>query len=362
MKIKAIILFLSIALTGFFVACSDWTKQESMEIENPSIEDVNPLSYQQYLDNLRNYKQTYHPLLIGIFDNSDKTFKSRAGRTIALPDKVDVVSLMYPDDLADIELEDMSSIQEKKGTKVIYTIAYEALRKSVELRNFDIEIENLKGKADAEANGTSFVPIPLLDITVEATGFMDIQLALLDKYEYDGFILQYDGKATHFMKDKEIEDMQTLQNIIFGKTIASMNAHPGKLFILEGRPQNVLNKSILLQFNNILFSTGFVTGITDVTLLVKQALLDPAVPSNNILVCASPYYKDENEYEWGSIVGADGSQQSAIVEMALWVKTPDVFTKAGVAVNLINQDYFNPDLDYKNVREAIEIMNPSPKN
>ena len=330
---------------------------EPLVIENPSIEDANPLSYQEYLANLRSYKQTYHPLLIGIFDNSGKKFESRATRTIAVPDKVDIVSLMFPDDLEDIELTDIASIRKNKGTRVIYTIAYEDLRQSIESTNFDIEMENLAGQADP-----AYVPKPLLDLTAGVSDFMDTQLALLDKYEYDGFILHYDGKATYFMKDSEIEEMRAMQNLIFGKTLTVMNAHPGKTYILEGKPQNVLDKSILLKFDHFLFRTQYSGGITDFTTLVKQALLDPDVPSYNILVGAFPIYMDKNDYSWGEIVGADGSKQNAIIETAYWVKTADTFTKAGMAVYLINKDYFNPDLDYKNVREAVEIMNPSPEN
>jgi hypothetical protein len=351
MKIK--ILFLSIVLSGFLAACSDWTVPEALNIEYPSIEDANPLSYQEYLANLRRYKQSYHPLMIGIFDNSDKTFKSRATRTIALPDKVDIVSLMYPDDLADIELGDIESIRKDKGTRVIYTIAYEELRNSIELENFAIEMENM----------VSDTPKPLRDLVAETTAFMDTQLALLDKYGYDGFILRYDGKASHFMKDDEIAEMKAMQDLIFGKALAAISTHPGKTYILEGRPQNVLDKSILSNFNHLLIRTQYLGGISDFTLLVKQSLFDPGVPSTNILVGASAIYTDENDYSWGELTGADGSlKQNAIVETAHWVKTVDTFTKAGMAVYRINRDYYNPDQDYKNVRQAIEVMNPSPKN
>lgn len=354
MKIKTIIVqFLSIALVGFLAACSDWTEQEPLSIINPSIEEANSLAYQEYLSNLRIYKQTYHPLMVGIFDNSDKSFKSRATRIKALPDKVDIVSLMYPDSLTDVELDDISSVRKEKGTRVIYTIAYEDLRKSIELENFDIEIENL----------LLDVPKPLRDLTAETAVFLDEQLALLNKYDYDGFILHYIGASTHFMKDSEITEMKALQDIIFGKVLTAINAHPGKTYILEGRPQGVLDKSVLMNFNHILISTQYLGGVSDFTLLVKQSLFDPDVPSNSILVGASPKYTDENEYSWGEITGADGSlKQNAIIETAYWVKMPDTFTKAGMVVYLINKDYYNPDLDYKHVRAAIEVMNPSPIN
>lgn len=356
-KIRITILFLSIVLTAFFAACDDWTEQESLKIEYPSVEDANPLSYQEYLANLRNYKQTYHPLMVGIFDNSDKTFRSQATRIKAVPDKVDIVSLMYGDDLEDTELEDIESVRKEKGTRIIYSIAFEDFRKYIVDTNFDIENENLAGMGDP-----SYVPKPLLDLTAEISKYMDTQLALLDKYGYDGFILYYDGKATHFMKDDEIAEMQAMQNLIFSKALATISAHPGKTYILEGKPQNVLDKSILLNFDYFLIRTQYSESIREVTLLTRELLEYTDVPSHNILVGAYADYVDEDANSWGMIYGADGSEQSAVVETAYWVKVPDAFTKSGMAVYMINRDYYNPDLDYKHVREAIEIMNPSPIN
>ncbi|MDR0729072.1 MAG: glycoside hydrolase family 18, partial [Prevotellaceae bacterium] len=112
------IIALSVALAAAMTACSEWTEPESLPIERPTVEAENPVLYQQYLDNLRNYKKSYHPVLIGWFDNSDKSFVSRAMHIEALPDKIDIVALMYPDNLVDVELREMASIRKDKGTKV----------------------------------------------------------------------------------------------------------------------------------------------------------------------------------------------------------------------------------------------------
>lgn len=357
MKIKIpVILFLSMFLAAFSAGCSDWTEQESLGIEYPSVEDTDSPAYQEYLANLRKYKQTYHPLMIGLFDNSAKTFRSRAERIKAVPDKVDIISLMYPDNLADLELQDIASVRKDKGTKVIYTIALADFQKYIEDTNFDIENENMAGLGDP-----SYIPKPLMNPTVEVTGYMDTHLALLDKYGYDGFILYYAGKATHFMNDNEIAEMQAMQDLIFGKAVQTMKAHPGKTYILEGKPQNVLDRSILLNFDYLLIRTQYLNSIYETTAITGELALSSDIPTNNILVGACASYTDKDGNEWGMIYGKEGSKQNAIVETAYWVTEADTFTKAGMAVYMVNRDYFNPDLDYKHVREAIDIMNPSPK-
>ena len=57
-KILLSVLFLS--FIGVFTSCDDWTNPESMSIETPDIQAGNNASYQLYLENLRNYKKSYH--------------------------------------------------------------------------------------------------------------------------------------------------------------------------------------------------------------------------------------------------------------------------------------------------------------
>ena len=72
------------------------------------------------------YKKSEHTLVYTWFDNSEKAPYSRAHHITDLPDSIDIVSLMYPDNLATWELEDMESVRENKATKVIYSIDFES--------------------------------------------------------------------------------------------------------------------------------------------------------------------------------------------------------------------------------------------
>ena len=62
---KKTILVLSIIAAALIAACSEWTEPQALPIERPSADAENPALYQQYLENLRNYKMTYHPIRRG---------------------------------------------------------------------------------------------------------------------------------------------------------------------------------------------------------------------------------------------------------------------------------------------------------
>ena len=348
---KIILSVLCLSMVGLLSSCDDWTDPEGLDIKNPTIEDENNALYQEYLENLRNYKKTYHKMLIGWFDNSVKAPVSQAQHIKSVPDKVDIVSLMYGDNLTEIELAEMKSIREDKGTRVIYTIDYETFRQEIEDKNKEIE----------EGNVGSDNPRDLIDLIAELPGFIDSQLSLLEKYGYDGISINFAGKSTEFMTPAEAAEMEAIQNTIFGKLSSVMSANPGKLYIFEGKPENVLDQKLLQSFEYIVIRTFTAPSILRLAEMTKASLVE-GVPANNIIVCAMPRSTDESDTETGTIIAPDGTIQNAITETAHWVCTPDSFTKAGLGIYRINDDYYNADLDYKLTREAIEIMNPSPKN
>ena len=52
----------------------------------------------------------------------------------------------------------------------------------------------------------------------------------------------------------------------------------------------------------------------------------------------------------------------AIKEAAYWITEPSAdYTRAGIAIYNIQNDYYNADAIYPCVKEAINIMNPSPR-
>jgi hypothetical protein len=347
-------------VAGAFTACSEWIETESLPIETKSIDELNSALYQEYLDNLRNYKKSNHSILLGWFDNSDKTFISRGMHLADVPDKTDIISLLSPDNLSDLELKEMQEVREK-ATKIIYTIDCQQFSRNIDAQNLTITDQNAAGEEEAALNGTPFTPTPYIVFTEALPVFLDQQLALLDKYKYDGFSIHYIGKTSAFLTNEAKAEMQEIQNTIVSKVTPVISQNAGKLFIFEGTPEYMLNKEFLTLFNYIMIRTHTKAAIADVIQATLLAIV-PGVPADRLLVSASSVFVDDSDAALGSILGTDGVLANAILETARWIETPSAaFKKAGMGVWYINKDYYNPDQPYKNVQGAIDIMNPSAK-
>ncbi len=356
MKMKYIIIYLASVLAVMLVSCSDWTETESLKIKSPSIDQINPELYKQYLEDLRNYKKSAHPIMIGWFDNSNKNYASIGTHIAQVPDKVDILSLLYPDNLTDTEKAEMATLREK-GTSVIYTIDCQKFEDAIIEKNNQIESKNV----DLIASGHS--PLPLIVFSDTLSVFIDNQLALLKKYNYDGFSLIYNGQSTWSLTDEAVSQMKQIQSIIFNKSMSVIEANKDKMFLYEGLPQYlIIDRSILSKFNYLVFQTYTATNLYNVTRYVQDGLAFSDIPNDRVIVQAAPEFTSESGTVYGKISDTKGTTVNAIKAIAGWVKTTDPkFQKAGMGVWMMNKDYYIPGASYNAVQQAIDIMNPSAK-
>lgn len=356
MKLRNIIIYL-IAASGIYLnSCSDWTDTESIKIKSPSINEIDPNLYKKYLEDLRKYKGSEHPLMIGWFDNSNKNYASMGTHISQVPDKVDMVSLMYPDNLTDTEKEEMVMLREK-GTRVVYTINCQKFEDEITVKNNETESKN----TELIANGHP--PLPLIILADTLPIFMDNQLSLLSKYGYDGFTLVYNGQSTWSLSEEAVAEMKKIQTIIFNKVMPVIEANKEKVYLYEGLPQYILNdRDKLKKFNYLVFQTYTATNLYNVTRYVQDGLIYPDIPSDRVIVQAAPEFTSEDGTNYGKISDNMNKPINAITAMAGWVKTTTAeFTKAGMGVWKINKDYYKNGASYNAVQQAIDIMNPSAK-
>lgn len=86
------------------------------------------------------------------------------------------------------------------------------------------------------------------------------------------------------------------------------------------------------------------------------------VPADRVLVAVSTVSLDPSDTKTGYFSSADGTPLPALREAAYWVATDDAdFVKAGLVVAAVAADYHDASLSYAHVREAVSIMNPTPK-
>ena len=74
--------------------------------------------------------------------------------------------------------------------------------------------------------------------------------------------------------------------------------------------------------------------------------------------------EDEKQlYGYFGTYDENGVRQRSLEGCAQWMTLPSAgFTRAGLLIRDAQYDYYDNTLVYRSVREAIGVMNPSPKN
>ena len=322
-------------------ACSDWTDTEAVDLKEPSIESQNGTLYAAYLENLRSYKQGTHKLVYTWFDNSVKLAASRAQHITDVPDSVDVISMMYPGNLADWELTDIESVRNNKGTKIIYTVDFDAIKAAY---NAKLELAT-----ETEPVNKDFV------------GFMvdslETALSFVDKYNYDGICVAYTGKSRLHMRDDELKEY-TANETAFINIMQDWHArHSGKMITFYGKPQNLINPALIKDAKSVLIPATSATSTEQFTFIYGMSVADNVPTDRFGLVVSATDLKDVNK-----TVGYLGDGSLAIDGLARWATS----SHSGIAVTVVgiynvSSDYYNPKQVYSHTRKLISTINPSVK-
>ena len=193
------------------------------------------------------------------------------------------------------------------------------------------------------------------------TSATDKALPIADKYGYDGLAVRYDSKNLTYMEESEKEQYTTNQETFFSKVSEWVTGHNDKILVFEGKPQYLIDKTILSSCRYIILRSTDVAAANDLTYSVRMTMAN-GVPADRFIVSVSTFSLDEADVKTGYFTDDEGNSVSAITGSAYWVATPESdFTKAGLGICNIQNDYYNTSLIYKYTREAIGIMNPSPK-
>ena len=351
-------------------SCSDWTRPESVEIHAPTLEEQDSELYAQYLQNLREYKSSDHKMVFGWFDNSASAPAGQSDRLAALPDSLDAVVLMYPDQIDSWELDEMRDIRQDKGTRVLYTIDYATLLSDWEATLPSDGDASGDGSSDGDSQGGDGTAGDALsdEDSESADGFLtwlgsrlDSLLPMCAEHGFDGITVWYDPVNTSHLPDAE-KALQEARQFAFESRIKSwLDSNPDKLFFLESsRMQLIKDKSILEMSDYLVVRTETASHISSVATSVMSLLTD-GIPDDRFIIMAnvvSPF-----DAGIGYITDTDGNTVNAIEEIAWWVATPEQgMTKAGLGAYGIKADYWSSVTDYYTTRKAISILNSSSIN
>lgn len=366
MKTNNILRSLALAAVIVSASCSEWTQTESLDLTEPGLEYRDPAAYEAYLSRVRAYKADKHRILFAWFDNAGRTPATQAYLLKALPDSLDIVSLTTPEQMPEWQLRDMRAIQERKATRVIYTIDNDALNAEWEALlkeeapeedslGTDSDTPDTGAETDADS-GSSAEEAP--DETERYAAFVAERLsgllACCDTYGFDGIELRYIGSSTTVMNDRERAEYAARQRAFLAPVAEWAAAHPDKLFVFTGKPEHLLDVSLAAACDYIVLASESAADIHSLTRTALMTLID-GVPSDRFLAAVElpdPQGKDPVQGYFDS--------ELAIRAAAEWTLVQEHgIAKAGIAVRDVQNDYYDANLVYRHVREAIGIMNPS---
>lgn len=344
-----------LALSLAIISCSDWNEVESLGLKNQSLKEQYPKLYADYIQDLIKYKTGEHKVTFVSFDNPQRDPVNQAERLTAIPDSVDFICLNHPDDVSPEIQKEMTQIREK-GIHTLYAINYE---------NFKEEWE-----ANTKIN-PEFTEEEALAYFGKRT---DDMLAICDKYNYDGIIIDYTGQSLVSMVPENLAKYNKRQKNFFNRIVSWREKHDHKTLVFYGNVQYLVpeNLSMMEKYNYIALKSVLSTSGDDIAVKaylalqagedVKDSLYEGVnpVPANRFIACVELPQADDKEQVKGywNTKDANGNKIVAALGTAQWIGqySPD-FTRSGLFVMSIQNDYYNNTYGY--LREVISIMNPN---
>ncbi len=361
-----------IVLTGaaaiLMASCSDWTETESVNIKYPDLKEDAPELYEQYMQSLRDYRDSDHKVVIGKFANKAAAPAGQAEHINALPDSIDYVILQNPDALSDEIMCEMNEVRDVKGMKILYEISYADI-----ISAYKAYAEEWKAAhpETTPAEGEEETPTDPSDTLVAQDPFVKDavkeQLAYFPKYGYDGINVSFTALNPLSVTDENKPALLASQEAFLGDIREWRQANADALFFYEGTPQYLLSEdtSLVDSADYIIIPAESQQNVYGFSYLVNQAMRFENIPSDRFVIGVTTVSLTDPGDTKGTFIDKDdnGNTLTAITGAAYWTaQVTTGFTKSGICIDNVQNDYYNIQFVYPNVRRAIAIMNPSPLN
>lgn len=352
-RLKTIPILVTVILSS--VACSEWTEPQSIEIHVPTLKNDSPELYQAYMQSLRDYKSSEHKIMITKFENQSTAPKGQGEHLISIPDSVDYVILNNPDNLSEMIVSEMKELINDRGTKTLYTISYDKMESGY------VSYKEAWELAHGETSGAEVQGEVMKTFNEYMSDSTDMALSLISKYGYHGINIELNSSSPLSMTEEEKSLAKASHEIFFGKINAWHDANPEASLLFEGAPQNVLVPDILKKVKYITVPALSANSADRLSYEISFAS-HADIPMDRFIigVTAVSLYNKDDERGYFVTLDEEGNRVRAIVGAAEWVllEDPD-YIKSGIMVSNAQFDYYNFKKVYSNIREAIQIMNPS---
>lgn len=364
-KIKYFASAMMVAAFGSaFTACDDWTEPEHIDINYSTVDGAE--NYPAYLENLRNYRKTDHKLVYAWVDLTAEGPKNQSERLTSLPDSIDVLVLSAPGEIHPVVINDMKTVREQKGMKLIYQVDFDAVKaeytelcENLAKQRSDLELEYAaREDADDEAVKAELAEklAALADPVFEdyILEHLTSSLNYANSVDVDGMMFAFDGKASNHLSAAELVEYKAQQLVFLGAARDWHKRNPKLSYDFLGQPQNISDKDLLNEFNMLFVRQGLEATSTDIYTYYFNMAQTEGVPADRLGMMATFTSLDPDDATTG--VFADGS--IALKGFAKWVAGTDV---ACIGLKNVQNDYFNPAFAYPHVRAIIQAANPNIK-
>lgn len=359
---------LGAAAAMLIASCSDWTETESINIKYPDFKTDAPELYEQYMQSLREYRSADHKVVIVKFDNKASSPAGQAEHINAIPDSIDFVVLQNPDGLSEEIVREMAEVRAEKGMKVLYEISYDDIVSAYKSYSEQWKAEHPETEP---AEGEEETPSDPADTLIAQNPYVQNavteQLTYFSKYGYDGLVASFTGQNPLSVTDDDKPALLESQEAFLDGIREWRKANPDASFFFEGTPHYLLNSdmSLVEGADYIIIPALSEQNVFAFTYLVNQALRFGNIPTDRFVIGVTTVSMTDPGDSRGTFIDKDdaGNTLTAITGAAYWAaqKTSE-FTKAGICISNVQNDYYNIQFVYPNVRKAISIMNPSPLN
>lgn len=296
------------------IACD--TEIENIPIQIPVEKD------NQYYENLRAYKRSDHQLAFGWFGGWKASGTSPSKYLRNIPDSVDMVSIWGTwHSLTPEQIEDLRYVQEVYGMRVTFTI-------------FSHNMSNFPGNFENKAEN-----IPAVAKAVADSIF---------KYGYDGVDFDHECSGSDLFYNKD--NMTTLLREM------RKNLGEDKLICVDGYVEYITEEG--WKYADYAIAQAYGTS--------SSSSLQNRLNKVNAALAPEKFIVTENFESYWATGGINYSDPElgtipSLLGMARWQPTRDgeVRRKGGVGTYHMEFEYNHTDVEYKYLREAIQIMNPA---
>lgn len=312
-------------------SCSDWTQTENLDFRKPAAAEQNSPEYRRYLEALRSYKQSEHRIMMMTVEGTSEAPTRQNQHPMAMPDSVDYICVANVIGLHPSVVREIGEVYAAKRTRTLCVVDYASIE------NVWKAMEDQKAEAGLPVGTTE-------DFAVYCRAQTELQLECCDRYGFAGAVISYLGRTQ--------TELETTGQRTFMACVSAWRAtHADKLMFVRGYIQNLEEHSILARCDYIVILCGSSVSSSQLTMEIRRKLGDGVPNDRFIMEVAIPTIADPTQ------VGATAAGAAG------WVLEPEErFTKSGLSAANAQDDYFNKDRIYNNVRQAIAIMNPAPNN